>query len=141
MEIKGAATHLYGKIQLMNQISAHMIGNFFDSDFGNEPAIKIKNISQLKRYLRITPQYNVVLLDDNDHTYDYVIEMLMNIFGHGRARAFEMACTVDLMGRVVVFTSTKKVAEEKQNQILSYGPDWRLSRSNGSMKAIIEPAE
>ena len=119
----------------------YMIGNFFDSESGNEPRTKIKNISELKRYLRITPQYNVVLLDDNDHTYDYVIEMLMKIFGHGRTRAFEMACTVDLMGRVVVFTSTKKVAEEKQNQILSYGPDWRLSRSNGSMKAVIEPVE
>jgi ATP-dependent Clp protease adaptor protein ClpS len=118
-----------------------MIGTFFDSESGNEPRIKIKNISELKRYVRITPQYNVVLLDDNDHTYDYVIEMLMKIFGHGRSRAFEMACTVDLMGRVVVFTSTKKAAEEKQNQILSYGSDWRLSRSNGSMKAIIERAE
>lgn len=118
-----------------------MIGNFFDSESTNLPTTKIKNISELKESLRIARQYNVVLLDDNDHTYDYVIEMLMKIFGHGRTRAFEMACTVDLMGRVVVFSSTKKVAQEKQNQILSYGPDWRLSRSNGSMKAVIEPAE
>jgi ATP-dependent Clp protease adaptor protein ClpS len=29
---------------------------------------------------RQTPQYRVVLLDDNDHTYDYVIEMLQRIF-------------------------------------------------------------
>ena len=118
-----------------------MIGNFFDSESRELPKTKIKDIAELKGSLRLAPQYSVVLLDDNDHTYDYVIEMLMKIFGHGRTRAFEMACTVDLMGRVVVFTSTKKAAEEKQNQILAYGPDWRLSRSNGSMNAIIEPAE
>jgi len=40
----------------------------------------------------IVPLYRVVLLDDNDHTYDYVIEMLQKIFiftldqAHGRAR-------------------------------------------------------
>lgn len=118
-----------------------MIGNFFDSESGELVKTRIKDIAELKQSLRINRQYNVVLLDDNDHTYDYVIEMLMTIFEHGRTRAFEMACTVDLMGRVVVFTSTKKVVEDKKNEILSYGPDWRLSRSNGSMKAIIEPAE
>jgi len=114
---------------------------FFDSESRSLPTTKIKNLSELKTSLRITRQYNVVLLDDNDHTYEYVIEMLREIFGHSRVRAFEMACTVDLMGRVVVFTSTRKSAEEKQTQILSYGPDWRLARSNGSMKAMIEPAE
>src|SRR5205807_1119344 len=29
---------------------------------------------------RVVPLYRVVLLDDNDHTYDYVIEMLQKIF-------------------------------------------------------------
>ena len=48
------------------------------------------------------PQYNVVLLDDNDHTYDYVIEMLMDIFRHSSQTAFEMACEVDAHGRVIV---------------------------------------
>ena len=29
---------------------------------------------------RLTPLFNVVLLDDDDHTYDYVIEMLGRLF-------------------------------------------------------------
>jgi ATP-dependent Clp protease adaptor protein ClpS len=29
----------------------------------------------------LTPLWHVVLLDDNDHTYDYVIEMLVRLFG------------------------------------------------------------
>ena len=87
------------------------------------------------------PQYHVVLLDDDDHTYDYVIEMLMKLFGHSRGTAFQMACEVDLAGRVVVDTTTKERAELKRDQIHAYGPDWRILRCQGSMSAIIEPAE
>ena len=32
---------------------------------------------------QLVPLYRVVLLDDNDHTYDYVIEMLQKIFNPG----------------------------------------------------------
>ena len=31
---------------------------------------------------RSQPPYHVVLLDDNDHTYASVIEMLRRLFGH-----------------------------------------------------------
>lgn len=87
------------------------------------------------------PQYHVVLLDDDDHTYEYVIEMLMGLFGHSMATAYDMACEVDRAGRVIVDTTTKERAELKRDQIRSYGPDWRLDHSTGSMAATIEPAE
>jgi len=86
------------------------------------------------------PQYHVILLDDNDHTYDYVIEMLMQLFGHSAQVAFEMACEVDASGRVIVDTTTKERAELKQDQIHAYGPDWRIPHCTGSMFAVIEPA-
>ncbi|MFQ5865381.1 MAG: ATP-dependent Clp protease adaptor ClpS [bacterium] len=100
---------------------------------------KKKDIKKKKKPLHI-PQYHVVLLDDNDHTYDYVIEMLMQIFRHSRATAFRMACEVDTTGRVIVETTTKERAELKRDQIHAYGPDWRLPHSQGSMSALIEPA-
>jgi len=89
----------------------------------------------------ILPRYHVILLDDNDHTYDYVIEMLTQIFGHRRETAFMMACEVDAAGRVIVDTTTKERAELKRDQIHAYGPDWRIERCKGSMSAKIEPAE
>ena len=85
------------------------------------------------------PRYHVILFDDNDHSYDYVIEMLMNIFGHNNSTAFQMACEVDVLGRVVVYTSNKEHAEYKRDQIINYGPDWRLDNSKSSMRAAIEP--
>ncbi len=89
---------------------------------------------------RPAPLWNVILLDDDDHTYEYVIEMLGRLFGHSTEVAYRMACEVDATGRVVVDTTTRERAELKQEQIHAYGADWRLDRSAGSMSAIIEPA-
>jgi ATP-dependent Clp protease adaptor protein ClpS len=52
-----------------------------------------------------------------------------------------MAKEVDKSGRVIVMTTHKELAELKRDQILGYGADPRLSRSRGSMAAIIEPAD
>lgn len=89
---------------------------------------------------RVSPLWNVVLLNDDDHTYDYVIEMLGRVFAHPPERALVMAEEVDRAGRVVVDTTTRERAELKQEQIHAYGADWRLPRSKGSMSAEIEPA-
>jgi len=88
----------------------------------------------------LVPRYHVVLLDDNDHTYEYVIEMLVHLFSHSSSKAYDMACTVDQTGRVIVETTHKERAELKRDQIHNYGPDWRLAHSKGSMSAVIEPA-
>jgi len=87
------------------------------------------------------PLYRVVLLDDNDHTYDYVIEMLQRIFIFSLEGAYRHAEEVDRCGRTVLITCELPQAEFARDQIHSYGPDWRLQRSKGPMSAIIEPAE
>ncbi|MGI9553998.1 MAG: ATP-dependent Clp protease adaptor ClpS [Thermodesulfobacteriota bacterium] len=112
---------------------------YFDSERENRPNIDVIEIQEEKT--EITPRYNVVLIDDNDHTYDYVIEMLNELFGHSKKTAFELACEVDIAGRVIVYTTSKEEAEIKKNQILSYGADWRLERSKGSMSAVVEEAQ
>jgi ATP-dependent Clp protease adaptor protein ClpS len=87
------------------------------------------------------PQYHVILLDDDAHTYDYVIEMLMDIFGHSIEKAYQMACKVDNDGRVIVATTHLDRAELKRDQIHAYGADWRMPESQGAMSAVIEPAD
>jgi ATP-dependent Clp protease adaptor protein ClpS len=86
------------------------------------------------------PLFNVVLLDDDEHTYDYVIHMLCDLFAHSVEDAYRMACEVDATGRVIVDTTHRERAELKRDQIHAYGADPRLSRSRGSMRATIEPA-
>ena len=88
----------------------------FDSESTNNSSAEIDTI--LEQFTKKEHKYNVVLLDDDDHTYDYVIEMLMHVFGH----------------------SIEEKAAMKKDEILNFGPDHRLARSKGSMNAIIEPA-
>jgi ATP-dependent Clp protease adaptor protein ClpS len=82
----------------------------------------------------------VVLLDDDDHTYEYVVEMLRAVFGFTKAKAYLHACEVDSMHRTILITTSREHAELKQEQVHAYGPDHRIKRSAGSMTAIIEPA-
>ncbi len=90
---------------------------------------------------QLIPRYHVILLDDDEHTYDYVIEMLMQLFRYSREQAFLLACEVDAAGRVIVDTTTLERAELKRDQIHAYGADWRIPHCKGSMSACIEPSE
>ncbi len=105
------------------------------------PASDVRTITQQAApQTRLAPRWHVVLLDDDDHTYDYVIEMLGKVFGHAAEKALGMAKEVDSTGRVIVHTAVFEQAEFKQQQIHAYGADWRLDRSAGSMSAVLEPA-
>jgi ATP-dependent Clp protease adaptor protein ClpS len=88
----------------------------------------------------ITPLFHVVLLDDDDHTYDYVVEMLTKIFCLSVESAFHHAVEVDSTGRTIVITCERAQAEFGRDQIHAYGADPRMPASKGSMSAIIEPA-
>ncbi len=90
---------------------------------------------------RRQPPYNVVLLNDDDHTFQYVIAMLQQLFGYPPEKGFQMAREVDATGRVIVLTTTKEHAELKQDQIHAFGPDPDSSKDcKGSMTCVIEPA-
>jgi ATP-dependent Clp protease adaptor protein ClpS len=89
---------------------------------------------------RKLPPFNVVLLDDNDHTYAYVVAMLEKLFGHSREKAYQLTKQVDTAGRAILLTTTKEHAELKRDQIHAFGPDQRIQACSGSMSAIIEPA-
>src|SRR5262245_13785038 len=86
------------------------------------------------------PPYNVVLLNDDDHSFDYVVAMLQQLFGHPREKGWLMAWEVHTQGRVVVDTTTRERAELKRDQIHAFGPDPLIPRCKGSMSATIEPA-
>jgi ATP-dependent Clp protease adaptor protein ClpS len=85
--------------------------------------------------------WNVVLLDDQEHTYEYVIRMMQSLFAHPTERALKIAKSVDAEGRAVCITTHREHAELKRDQILGFGRDPLMTVCKGSMTAIIEPAE
>ena len=87
------------------------------------------------------PPYNVVLLNDDDHTYEYVIEMLKALFAHPVEKGYQLAKIVDTKGRAIVCTTSLERAELKRDQIHAFGADPRIPRCKGSMTAELEAAE
>ena len=100
------------------------------------PAAKVAPDTRTKRL----PPYNVVILNDEEHTFDYVIELLTKLFAHTVKAAIELTWRIHLSGRAVVYTTHKEKAELKRDQVLSYGPDPRMSSSKASLGCYIEPA-
>ena len=95
---------------------------------------------QKERAEELAPLFDVVLLDDDEHTYEYVIDMLQSLFAMAKTDAFHHAVEVDTTGRTVVITCGLSEAEFGRDQIHGYGPDWRMPKCKGSMRAIVEPA-
>ena len=85
-------------------------------------------------------RYHLVLLDDNDHSYPYVVEMLGRLFGYSREKAFAIASIVDAHGRATVETAGYDSVSRHQQLIHSYGPDPRVENCQGSMSAVLEEA-
>ncbi len=86
------------------------------------------------------PPYNVVILNDEEHTFDYVIDMLIKLFRHSLPRAEELTWRIHSTGRAVVYTTHREKAELKRDQVLAWGPDPRMSISKGPLGCYIEPA-
>jgi ATP-dependent Clp protease adaptor protein ClpS len=103
---------------------------------GTSRRTKAKEEERVKRQ----PPYHVILLNDDDHSFDYVIGMLRKLFGHPPEKGMRMAEEVHTTGRVIVLTTALELAELKRDQIHAYGPDPLIPRCKGSMSATIEPA-
>lgn len=85
------------------------------------------------------PRYHVILWNDEEHSYDYVIRMMQELFGHTYDQGYQLAKQVDSAGRTTCLTTTLEHAELKRDQIHAYGRDSLIARCKGSMSASIEP--
>ena len=84
------------------------------------------------------PRYHVILWDDADHSFDYVILMMKDLFRQPIESGYQVAKEVDAAGRAIVLTTTLEHAELKRDQIHAYGKDELIARCKGSMSATIE---
>ncbi|MEQ8821670.1 MAG: ATP-dependent Clp protease adaptor ClpS [Sumerlaeia bacterium] len=87
------------------------------------------------------PLYNVIIFDDDEHSYAYVVEMMMNLFAMTPEEGFDVAYTVDHIGEATVMTVPHEEALEAYHKIIGYGPDHRMQNSKGSMSCTIKPAD
>ena len=94
-----------------------------------------ENFSQLEEL----PRFNVILWNDDDHTFEYVVRMMKVLFRYSLRQGFLIARKVDREGRAIVQTTHKEEAELRRDLIRAFGADPLLQESTSSMYATIEP--
>jgi len=86
------------------------------------------------------PNYAVIVLNDAVHTFDYVVETFMKVFGYNAQRSFLLAEQIHRDGRGVVWTGPKEVAELKCELIRGAGPDFYAAKKvEMPLGSYIEP--
>lgn len=70
------------------------------------------------------PPYAVIVHNDEDHTWGYVIEVLQRVCGHNEEQAYLLTSMVHHQGKAPVWTGPLEVAELKRDQIRGFGPDF-----------------
>ena len=99
----------------------------------------VKPATNDKKKPKKQPRYHVILWDDSEHSYDYVVLMMKQLFRHPIETGFQIAKEVDQSGRAICLTTTLEHAELKRDQIHAFGKDELIARCKGSMSATIEP--
>lgn len=70
------------------------------------------------------PPYAVILHNDDDHTFQYVIDVLMKLFALPLEKAFILTNQVHNQGKSIVWSGTLELAELKRDQVVGFGPDF-----------------
>jgi ATP-dependent Clp protease adaptor protein ClpS len=86
------------------------------------------------------PPYAVVLFNDDEHTFQYVVETLMKTFGYPVEKSCDLTMQVHNAGRGIVWSGCLEVAELKRDQLRSAGPDfYAMKKVDFPLGVTIEP--
>jgi ATP-dependent Clp protease adaptor protein ClpS len=89
---------------------------------------------------KLLPPYAVVVLNDDEHSFDYVMLTFQKVFGYTLEKCFQLTVQIHEQGRGIVWSGPKKVAELKRDLIRSAGPDIHaVKRVDWPLGCEIEP--
>jgi ATP-dependent Clp protease adaptor protein ClpS len=90
---------------------------------------------------RRLPPYNVILDNDDHHSFDFVVGVLCKVLGCPPERGYQLAMQAHTSGRAVVWTGPKEVAELKAEQIQTFHETRETDQAKlGPLSCSIEPA-
>jgi ATP-dependent Clp protease adaptor protein ClpS len=90
---------------------------------------------------RLVPPYNVILLNDDYHSFEFVLDALRKALGYSVERCYQLTLQAHTSGRAVVWTGPLEVAELKANHIRGFKEVRAADGANlGSLVVEIEPA-
>ncbi len=90
---------------------------------------------------RLLPPYNVILENDDYHSFDFVVDVMRKVLGCTEQRAVLLTHEAHTTGRAIIWTGPKEVAELKVEQVRSFheirGSD---GAKLGPLSCVLEPA-
>ncbi|HYV38977.1 MAG TPA: ATP-dependent Clp protease adaptor ClpS [Gemmataceae bacterium] len=111
------------------------------SSFPSDPEIGVatKPREHEETKTRLLPPYNVILDNDDFHSFEFVLEVLRKVLGCTEQRAFQLTEEAHTKGRAVIWSGAKEVAEFKLEQVQSCH-ETRGSLKLGPLSCSLEPA-
>jgi ATP-dependent Clp protease adaptor protein ClpS len=90
---------------------------------------------------RLLPPYHVILLNDEHHSMEFVVEVLVKVLGCPEEWAVQLMLEAHHSGRAVIWTGPKEVAELKADQVQTYHEKRNRDGADlGPVGCVIEPA-
>ncbi len=107
------------------------------------PKVEVRTKSRTREGKRVrrVPPFNVILENDDHHSFEFVLDVLRKALGYTQERAFQLTLQAHTTGRAVVWTGPKEVAELKADQIRTFHEIRALDGAKlGPLGCTIEPA-
>jgi ATP-dependent Clp protease adaptor protein ClpS len=101
------------------------------------PKVKEEESTKTRR----VPPFHVILYNDDNHSFEFVVGVLQKALGFNEQRSFLLTYQAHNEGRAVVWTGPKEVAELKVEQIQTFHEVRERDGANlGPLGVSIEPA-
>jgi len=89
---------------------------------------------------RRVPPYNVIIDNDDYHSFEFVITVLCKALGYAVERSYQLTLQAHTNGRAIVWTGPREVAELKAEQIRTFHEHQPGRRPFGPLTCSVEPA-
>ena len=110
------------------------------ANFPGTPDVATTTEPREETRTRHVPPYNVILENDDYHSFEFVVEVLRKALNLSVERAYQLTEQAHTTGRAVVWTGSKEVAELKVEQITTFHENRPDGTKLGPLGCIIEPA-
>ncbi len=104
-------------------------------------AATTKTLPREETRTRLLPPYHVILLNDDHHSMEFVVDVLLKVIGCPEEQAILLMLEAHHSGRAVIWTGPKEVAELKAEQVLTFHEVRASDKAQlGPLGCVIEPA-
>jgi ATP-dependent Clp protease adaptor protein ClpS len=103
---------------------------------------ELDEVEETEQRPKLHPMHIIVVFNDDDHTFEYVVELFMKVFSYPLDKSVKLAVCIHNEGRTIVWNGTKELGELKIEQLRNGGPDfWTGKRVDYPIICELQPVD